>query len=160
MSEQLPIVKRFNAELEELQRELKIDLPKEIEVAREHGDLKENAEYHAAKERQGIVSAKIGAITGRLAELSRYNMSSIPKMAVGYGSLVDLEDIGSGEEVRYEMVFAEEVDAAKGKVSLTSPVGQALLNRSAGDEVRMRLPSGDKHYEIVAVQTIHKRISG
>lgn len=157
MNRELPIVAKLNAELEELTRELKIDLPKQIETARAHGDLRENAEYHAAKERQGLVSARIGGITARLAELSRYNFNSIPQGAVGYGSLVELEELQSGDLVRYQLVFAEEVDTAAGKVSLTSPVGQAMLNRKEGDEIKIRLPSGVKRYEITELTTIHQR---
>jgi transcription elongation factor GreA len=157
MNRELPIVAKLTAEAAALTYELKIELPKQIETARAHGDLKENAEYHAAKERQGMVSARIGGITARLAELSRYNFDSIPREAIGYGSLVEAEDLETGESVTYQLVFAEEVDMASGKVSLTSPVGQALLNRREGDEVKIQLPSGVKAYEITSVETIHQR---
>jgi transcription elongation factor GreA len=157
MAQERPIVLKLNRELEVLRHELKHELPKIIEVAREHGDLKENAEYHAAKERQGMVSARISQIEGRLAELSRYNLSSIPRDAAGYGSIVELEDLDSGDEVRYELSFAEEVDGSPGRVSLTSPVGQALINRKVGAEITISLPSGKKQYEIVSISTIHDR---
>jgi len=150
---------RLRAELEKLKF---VDRPRIIAAiaeARAHGDLKENAEYHAAKEKQGIVSARVGALEARIKELSMYTTSSIARDVIGYGSLVELEDLDSGETVRYEMVFAEEVDAAAGRVSLTSPVGQALLKRSEGDEVTIQLPNARRRFEIVSVTTIHDRPS-
>lgn len=86
-----------------------------------------------------------------------YTISSIPKGVVGYGSIVELEDLDTGDPVTYEMVFAEEVDLATGKISLTSPVGQALLKRKEGDEVTIQLPNARKKYQVVGVQTIHER---
>ena len=153
----LAIVERLQNELTVLRRELNIELPRIIEEARAHGDLKENAEYHAAKEKQGIVNARVGGLEARIKELSFYNTSSIPRGVVGYGSLVELEDLESGETVRYEMVFAEEVDMAKGRISLTSPVGQALLKRVEGDEVTIQLPVGRKKYQVLSLVTIHER---
>jgi transcription elongation factor GreA len=155
--QKLKIVERLKNELVILRRELNIELPKMIEEARAHGDLKENAEYHAAKEKQGVVSARVGNLEARIKELSMYTISSIPRGVVGYGSIVELEDLDSGESVTYEMVFAEEVDMASGKISLTSPVGQALLKRSEGDEVTIQLPNGRKKYQVVSVLTIHER---
>jgi transcription elongation factor GreA len=155
--QKLKIVERLQAELAVLRRELNIELPKIIEVAREHGDLKENAEYHAAKEKQGMVSARVGNLEARIKELSMYTISSIPRGVVGYGSIVELEDLDTGEAVVYEMVFSEEVDMAAGKISLTSPVGQALLKRAEGDEVSIQLPNARKKYQVTGVQTIHER---
>jgi transcription elongation factor GreA len=155
--QKLKIVERLQAELAVLRRELNVELPKIIEVAREHGDLKENAEYHAAKEKQGMVSARVGNLEARIKELSMYTISSIPRGVVGYGSIVELEDLDSGDTVVYEMVFSEEVDMAAGKISLTSPVGQALLKRAEGDEVTIQLPNARKKYQVVSVQTIHER---
>ena len=158
--QKLKIVERLQLELAVLRRELNIELPKIIEEARAHGDLKENAEYHAAKEKQGMVSARVGNLEARIKELSMYNISSIARDVVGYGSLVGLEDLDSGETLTYEMVFAEEVDMATGKISLTSPVGQALLKREEGDEVTIQLPGGRKKYQVVSVVTIHERGEG
>jgi transcription elongation factor GreA len=155
--QKLKIVEKLQSELAVLRRELNIELPRMIEEARGHGDLKENAEYHAAKEKQGVVSARVGNLEARIKELSMYTMSSIPRGVVGYGSIVELEDLDSGDNVTYEMVFAEEVDISSGKISLTSPVGQALLKRTEGDEVTIQLPNGRKKYQVVAVQTIHER---
>ncbi|MFT4569887.1 MAG: transcription elongation factor GreA [Hyphomicrobiaceae bacterium] len=157
MPEPLPIVQKLSREAEALKHELHHVLPKVIETAREHGDLKENAEYHAAKERQGMVSARLGSIEYRLSELARYNLASIPRGAAGYGSIVELEDLDTEVQVRYELSFAEEVDAGAGRVSLTSPVGQAMLNKKVGDEITITLPSGKKQYEILSISTIHDR---
>lgn len=155
--QKLKIVEKLKTELAALRRELNIDLPKIIEEARAHGDLKENAEYHAAKEKQGMVSARVGNLEARIKELSIYTISSIPRGVVGYGSLVELEDLESGDAILYEMVFPEEVDMAAGKISLTSPVGQALLKRVEGDEVTIQLPNGRKKYQVTGVTTIHER---
>lgn len=155
--QKLKIVEKLKTELAALRRELNIDLPKVIEEARAHGDLKENAEYHAAKEKQGMVSARVGNLEARIKELSIYTISSIPRGVVGYGSLVELEDLESGDSILYEMVFPEEVDMAAGKISLTSPVGQALLKRVEGDEVTIQLPNGRKKYQVTGVTTIHER---
>lgn len=155
--QKLKIVERLQTELAVLRRELNIELPKMIEEARAHGDLKENAEYHAAKEKQGMVSARVGNLEARIKELSIYNLSSIPRGVVGYGSLVEIEDLESGATITYEMVFSEEVDMAAGRISLTSPVGQALLKRVEGDEVAIQLPNGRKKYQILSVVTIHHR---
>ena len=155
--QKLKIVERLQSELVVLRRELNIELPKIIEEARAHGDLKENAEYHAAKEKQGMVSARVGNLEARIKELSMYSLASIPRGVVGYGSLVELEDLDSGDTITYEMVFAEEVDMATGKISLSSPVGQALIKRVEGDEVNIQLPNGRKKYQVLSVQTIHDR---
>src|ERR1043166_1883330 len=107
---ELPVMQRLRKELEELKYELKSKLPKELEEARAHGDLSENAEYEAAKERQGFVSARIGQIGQRLSELSLYTIDSIPKNVVAYGSRVKIECEEDGETESYQMVFPEEVD--------------------------------------------------
>ncbi len=154
---ELPIVRKLKKDLERLRYELNSKLPKEIETAREHGDLKENAEYHAAKERQGMVNALIGAAEQRLRELSMVDIGSYPSDAIGYGSLVTLEDDANGAEAKFEIVFPEEVDAKNGKISLSSPLGRALLNKHDGDEVQVRTPRGDKVYSVLGFKTIHER---
>jgi len=154
---ELPVVQRLKKELEELRYELNTKLPKDLEVAREHGDLKENAEYEAAKQRQGVVNARIGATEQRIRELSMVDIRSFPTDAIGYGSFVTLEDEEDGNEIQYELVFPEEVDASSGKSSLRSPLGRALVNRAAGDEVQVQTPKGRKQFVVVAVTTIHER---
>lgn len=153
----LPLVERLKKEVEELRHELNTKLPKELQAAREHGDLRENAEYEAAKERQGVVNARIGAIEQRIRELSMVNVRSFPQGVVGYGSVVTLADDEDGGEVRYEIVFPEEVDASHGKISLSSPLGRALLNRQPGDEVKVQTPRGMRSFSVLELVTIHER---
>jgi transcription elongation factor GreA len=156
MSRELPIVAQLQAELVVLKRELNVDIPRLLEQARAHGDLRENAEYHATKERQGMLHARIGQIENRLGELSLYTRSSIPTDRVGYGSRVEVEDSPSGERMTYRLVFPEEANPAKGHVSLTSPIGKALLNRRPGDEVVVTMPAGRRTLEILSLVTIHE----
>ena len=154
---ELPIVARLKRELAELQYELSHDLPKRLEEARAHGDLRENAEYDAAKNRQGILRARIGQMNARLAELSTYSFARIPRDKVSYGSRVKLSDVDSGDEIEYQVVFPEEVDVAAGLVSINAPIGQALMNKAPGDEVNVQTPRGKKTYEIIELSTLHDR---
>ncbi|MBP1633474.1 MAG: greA [Acidobacteria bacterium] len=151
------LVKRFEGEIQGLERELRMELPKEIKRARELGDLSENAEYHAAKERQRLVEARIGMLKKRVAELSLLNLDKLPTDKVGLGSIVQLSENG-GETVEYRLVMPEEADAAKGLISPSSPIGRALLNREPGDEVVVKTPSGERRFEIVKLTTIHDAI--
>lgn len=152
---ELPVITRLKKELAELKHELTVKLPKELEAARAHGDLSENAEYEAAKARQDYVRSRIGQLEARVRELSMYNISSIPHDVVAYGSRVTVED-DAGESIAYEIVFPEEVDAARGQISLSSPLGRALLNKSVGDEVEVQTPSGRRSYQIVHLLTLHE----
>jgi transcription elongation factor GreA len=155
----LPVMVRLKKELAELKYELTVKLPKELEAARAHGDLSENAEYEAAKARQDFVRSRIGQLEGRVRELSMYNISSIPRDVVAYGSRVTVED-DSGEAIAYEIVFPEEVDASRGQISLSSPIGRALLNKAVGDEVEVQTPSGRRTYQIVELLTFHELQQG
>jgi len=157
---ELPILSRLKADLAELQRELNIELPKELAAAAAHGDLSENAEYDAAKGRQEFVRSRIAQLSERIRELSMYTIASIPDGVVAYGSMVVLEDIDEGRRVEYEIVFPEEVDAAKGRISLSSPIGRALLNKGEGDEAEVRTPQGLRAYQILSLRTYHQRRSG
>ncbi len=157
MAGELPIIEKLKKDLVDLQYELHNKLPKELEVARAHGDLKENAEYEACKERQGYLTARIAQISGRIRELSLYNISSIPHGVAAYGSRVTLEDLDEGEEVTYELVFPEEADVQAGMISVGSPIGRALLNKVAGDEVDVQTPRGKKAYAVVRLITLHQR---
>ncbi len=154
---ELPVLQRLKKELDELKYELKAKLPKELEAARAHGDLSENAEYEACKERQGFVTARIGQIEQRIRELSLYSVHSIPHDKVAYGSKVTLESMDDGETTVYEIVFPEEVDAAAGQISLGSPLGRALVNKEVGDEVEVQTPRGKRTYQIVELLTLHDR---
>jgi transcription elongation factor GreA len=149
------ILKKLKEEIKILEEELHIELPRALRVAREHGDLSENAEYDAAKERQGYVNARLGQLRKRLAELSMVNFDRIPKGRISFGSRVTLFDHQKEEEVIYKLVMSEEADAAKGLISTTSPIGRALLGKEEGEEVRVQTPSGLKSFEIVKLLTIH-----
>jgi transcription elongation factor GreA len=157
MPRKLPIVERIESDLAEFKRELSIEIPKALEEARAHGDLKENAEYHAAKERQGMLHARIGALEERLASISMYNLASIPKDAIGYGSRVEVEDTDSGDTIVFELVFPEEAEPDAGRISLTSPTGQALLRKVDGEEVKVQTPRGPRNFEILEFTTIHAK---
>ncbi|MFN8545873.1 MAG: transcription elongation factor GreA [Candidatus Binatia bacterium] len=154
---ELPILTRLKKELERLKYELTFELPKALEEARAHGDLSENAEWEAAKHRQDFVRSRIGQIQGRIRELSMYNIASIPHGIVAYGSRVTVEDVDEGEAVSYEIVFPEEVDASRGQISLSSPIGRALMNKAVGDEVEVHTPAGRRSYQIVELLTFHER---
>src|SRR6516162_7930807 len=149
------IKKKLQDEIAALENELRIELPKEILKARAHGDLSENAEYHAAKDRQGFVNARLNQLKKRLAEMSMVDFSKIPHNKVGLGSTVVVLDVKREEEVTYNLVTSEEADAANGKISTTSPIGRALLNKEVGDEVKVQSPGGMKELEILKLTTIH-----
>ncbi|MGB2666413.1 MAG: transcription elongation factor GreA [Candidatus Acidiferrum sp.] len=146
---------KLQQEIDSLEHELNVELPKEIAVARAHGDLSENAEYKYAKERQGYVNAKIGNLKKRMGDLGMLNLSNIPKDRSGYGSRILVLDLQRNIEVEYKLVSSEEADVEKGLISTTSPIGRALLNRQVGDEVQVATPAGKKEFEVVRLVTIH-----
>jgi len=154
----IDIKKRLEEEIRTLDHELKIQLPKEIQKAREYGDLRENAEYKAAKERQSFLQARIGQLRTRLAALSMVNLDKIPKDKVGLGSTVTLRETASGDEIVYDLVTPEEADPTQGRISPSSPIGKSLLNHEEGDVVEVRVPSGTKEYEITRLVTIHNQV--
>ncbi len=149
------IKKKLQDEITALEYELHVELPKEILKARAHGDLSENAEYHAAKDRQGLVNARLGQLKKRLGELSMIDFSKIPHGKVGLGPVVVVMDTKREEELTYNLVTSEEADAANGKISTTSPIGRALLGKEVGDAVRVQSPGGVKELEILKLTTIH-----
>ena len=150
------IKKKLQQEIDSLEHELNVELPKEIAVARAHGDLSENAEYKYAKERQGYVNAKIGQLKKRMGDLGMLNLTNIPKDRSGYGSRIIVIDVQKSQEIEYKLVSTEEADVEKGMISTTSPIGRALLNRKVGDEVQVLTPAGKKEFEIVRLFTIHE----
>ncbi len=150
------IKKKLQDEIAALENELRVELPKEILKARAHGDLSENAEYHAAKDRQGFVNARLGQLKKRLAEMSMIDLSKIPHDRVGLGSTVVVLDTKKDEEVTYQLVTTEEADAANGKISTSSPIGRSLLGKEVGDTVRVQIPGGAKELEILKLTTIHE----
>jgi len=147
--------KRLQEEIAALEYELRNELPKEILRARALGDLSENAEFHAAKERQGYVNVRLGQLRKRLAELSMADLSKIPRDRVGLGSVVVVMDLHKSEEITYKLVTSEESDAAKGWISTTSPIGRGLLGKEVGDTVRFPIPGGTRELEILKLTTIH-----
>ena len=148
------ILKKFHDELAVLERELKFELPKEIKRAREHGDLRENAEYKAAKERQEMVNARIAMVKKRIGEIALMNLDRIPRDRAGFGSTVHLRD-ENGDAVVYQLVMPEEANAEKGKISTSSPIGRAILNKEAGDEIKVTTPGGNRRFELIRLVTIH-----
>jgi transcription elongation factor GreA len=148
------ILKKFHDEIAALERELKVDLPKEIQRARELGDLRENAEYKSAKERQTILNSRIAMLKKRVGEISMINLDRIPHDRAGFGSTVHLRD-ESGDAIIYQLVMPEEADAEKGMISTSSPIGRAILNREEGDEIKVSTPNGARKFELVKVITIH-----
>jgi transcription elongation factor GreA len=148
------ILKKFNDEIAQLERELKFDLPKEIKRARELGDLRENAEYKAAKDRQEIVQARIAMLKKRVGEIALMNLDRIPRHKAAFGSTVHLRE-SNGDAVIYQLVMPEEADAEKGLISTSSPIGRAILNKEAGDEVVVTTPGGTRRFEVVKLVTIH-----
>jgi len=156
---ELPVLAKLKKELADLKYELTFQLPKELAAAAAHGDLSENAEYEAAKHRQDFVRSRIAQIEGRIRELSMYTVASIPQGVVAYGSRVKLVDADGDDDavVDYLIVFPEEVDAARGQISLSSPIGRALMSKTVGDEVEVQTPSGRRTYQIVELVTFHER---
>ncbi len=155
MFNELPIIKQLQEEYKKVEKELRVDVPKELQKAAAHGDLRENSEYEAAKHRQSFLQARASHLSQRINMLSSLKLDNIPRDKAGFGSRIHLEDLNTGEEVVYELVTPEEVDPRNGKISVGSPVGQALLNKAAGDEVRMNLPNGVKEYEVKELYTLH-----
>jgi len=150
------IKKKLQDEITALEYELRNELPREILKARAHGDLSENAEYHAAKERQGLVNARLGQLQKRLAEFSMIDMTKIPHNRVGLGSRVVVLDTKKNEEIVYFLVTSEEADAPNGRISTQSPIGKSLLGKEVGDVVKMQAPGATKELEILKLQTIHE----
>lgn len=151
----LPALKQLEEELKKVERELRIELPKELRKAAAHGDFRENAEYHAAKERQTFLQARVAHLHSRISALASIKLDSLPKDRVAFGSKVFLEDLNTGEEIVYELVTPEEVDPRNGKISIASPIGNALLNKEIGDEVAIQLPTDKKEYEVKRLITLH-----
>jgi len=152
---ELPVIKRLKKELEVLKRELTIDLPKELERARAHGDLSENAEWAMAKQRQEFLRARVSNMEVRIAELTTIDLESIPHDTVGLGSRVRLEDLDEGGEIEYEIVVPEEVDGAQNRISLSSPLGRALIGKTEEDDIEVVTPKGKRAYLVVKLTTIH-----
>lgn len=151
----MDIKKRLQDEIAALEHELRTELPKEIQTARAHGDLRENAEFHAAKERQSYVDAKLSMLKKRLGELSLVDLTKIPGDRVGLFSTVVVMDLEKDEEVTYKLVTSDEADVHKGLISTASPIGKGLLGKQVGDEVKIPVPGGTRAMEILKLTTLH-----
>jgi transcription elongation factor GreA len=148
------LIRKFEEEIQALERELKFQLPAEIRRARELGDLRENAEYAAAKERQRLVEARIGQLKKRVSEIALINIDRIPADRAGFGSTLHVVE-STGETLVFQLVMPEDADAAQGLVSTTSPIGRAFLNRIPGDQIEVSTPGGKRTFEILRLVTIH-----
>src|SRR3954470_23474938 len=148
------LIKKFEDELQVLNHELKLELPREIKRARELGDLRENAEYQAAKERQRLVESRISMLQKRVAEIALINIDRIPNDRAGFGSTLHVIE-STGEKLVFQLVMPEDADATKGLISTTSPIGRAFLNKEEGDTVTVSTPGGKRQFEIVKLLTIH-----
>ena len=148
---------KLEGELHALERELTVELPREIKIAVAMGDLRENAEYHAALDRQRFVRARIGQLQRRLSELGTMNLDRIPKDRIGLGTTIVLIDLDGDFEITYELVIPEMADLEKGLISAASPIGRGLLGRKDGESVVIEVPSGKKRFEIVEIKTMHDK---
>jgi transcription elongation factor GreA len=149
------LIKKFEDEIAALNHELKLELPKEIKRARELGDLRENAEYQAAKERQRLVEARISLLQKRVSEISLMNLDRVPRDKVGFGSTVTLRD-EAGQVIVYQLVMPEDANVDAGLISTASPIGRALLNKEAGEDVVVKTPNGaERRFEVTKLVTIH-----
>jgi transcription elongation factor GreA len=152
------LIKKFEDEISSLDRELKLELPKEIKRARELGDLRENAEYAAAKERQRLVEARISMLKKRVSEVALINIDRIPADRAGFGSTVHVTE-DTGEKLVFQLVMPEDADATRGLISTTSPIGRAFLNKEQGDNVKVVTPGGVREFEIDRLITIHDEVA-
>jgi transcription elongation factor GreA len=148
------LIKRFEDEISQLDRELTQELPKEIQRARELGDLRENAEYAAAKERQRFVEARISMLRKRVSEIQLMNLDKVPKDRAGFGSKLTISE--NGKSFVYELVMPEDAAPERGLISVASPIGRALVGKEEGDEVTAPTPAGQRHFEILKLVTIHQ----
>ncbi len=147
--------KKLQEEIAALEYELRTELPREILKARAHGDLSENAEYHAAKDRQGYVNARLQQLKQRMGELAMIDYSKLPRDRVGLGSEVVVLDTKKDEEITYRLVTSEQADVTQGRISTSSPIGKGLLGKEVGDTVRVQIPGGVREFEILKLTTVH-----
>ena len=152
------IKRKLQEEMNQLEHELVHELPKEIKKAAALGDLSENAEYHMAKQRQEFIKARLRQLGKRMGDLALINMDNIPRDKVGLGSTVRVYDNDKNEEVEYKLVTSEEADFASGKISTSSPIGRALLNKKIGDTAIVVTPNGKRELEVLKLTTIHDAV--
>jgi transcription elongation factor GreA len=151
----LDITKKLEDEIRVLQKELTTELPRALKLATDMGDLRENAEYQTAKERQEFVRARLGQLKQRLSDLAMIDLTKIPHDRISLGSTVVLFDVEKEEEVRYRLVTTEDSDVAEGAISTTSPIGRSLLGKRDGDMAAVQIPGGARSFKIVSFKTMH-----
>lgn len=153
--EKIPVTKQgFEALKKELENLKKNERPKNlnaIEEARAHGDLSENAEYAAAKDRQGFIEGRINELEYKLANIDIIETDKLPKDRAVFGCKVVLENIETGEDVSYQLVGPDESDIGNGRISVTSPLGKAIIGRKPGDELSLQVPGGRRTYELIEI---------
>jgi transcription elongation factor GreA len=149
------IRKKLEEEIQALERELREELPKALKIAAALGDLSENADYSAARERQDFVRVRLGHLKQRVAELSMINFDKIPRDRISLGSRVVLLDVDKDEKITYKLVTSEDANAPEGLISTTSPIGRSLLNKREGDTVEVKIPAGTRTFEILSFTTMH-----
>mgnify|MGYP003736196861 CR=1 FL=1 len=154
----LPILDKLDQELKESNQELQVEIPKAIKTAREHGDLSENAEFKAAKERQMLLESRISLLQKRISDITSIDLNKIPNDRSGLGSTLYLRDLNTGEESQYHLVFPEEVNPDEKKLSAASPVGRALVGKKEGDDITVPLPDNTLEFEVLKVVTIHENL--
>ncbi len=154
----LPILDKLDKELETTKKELKVDIPQALRTAMEHGDLSENAEFKAAKERQMYLETRMSQLQKRISDVTSLNINQIPRDRTGLGSTILLKDLDSGEEKKFHLVFPEEVNPDHGKISAASPIGRFLMGKQEGDEITISLPNQTNEYEVLQVTTIHEAL--
>jgi transcription elongation factor GreA len=150
---------KLGQEIERLTHELQVTLPRAIQKAVEHGDLRENSEYKSALERQQFIQARLNHLTRRMGELSKIDLSEIPDDRIGFGSRVTVEDLRTREKETYNLVFGDYIDLDSAQVSVASPLGQSLLGKKVGDEVSLRLPRGERRLRVLELTTLPEMVS-
>ena len=151
------IKKKLEGEIQTLERELREELPRALKTAAALGDLSENADYQAARERQDFVRVRLGHLKQRLADLSLINFDKIPRDRISLGSTVIVLDVDKNQETTYKLVTSEDADVVAGLISTTSPIGRSLLNKREGDTVEVKIPSGTRTFEVLRFTTMHDR---
>lgn len=149
---------KLGEEIERLSHELQVTLPRAIQKAVEHGDLRENSEYKSALERQQFVQARLNHLTKRYGELSKIDLSDVPVDRIGFGSRVTVVDLRTKEEETYTLVFGDYIDIDSGQISVASPLGQTLMGKKKGDKVSLQLPRGQRHLQIKSMVTLPQMV--
>ena len=149
------LLRRLQTQRKQLEHDFKVELPRQIGIARAHGDLSENAEYHAAREKHAFVKAQLGQLDAQIAQLKSIDIKQISRDRIGLYSEVKLTDVDSGDELTWKIVTSEEADVEAGRISIASPIGRALMGKREADEVRVQVPAGTRNFEVQSILTVH-----